>query len=146
VKRNADGSIERYNARLVAQGCGQRPGFEYNETFAPTPQWASLRSILALAAIEDLILYSVDISNAFLHGKVKEEIYMKQPEGFVQKNSDWVLRLQKSLYGLKQAGRVWIETLHKALKSMGFCRRPRKPRLDWFFFPSFLHAGRRASV
>jgi hypothetical protein len=122
VKRNADGSIERYKARLVAQGCGQRPGFEYHETFAPTPKWASLRSILALAAIEDLILYSVDISNAFLHGKLEEEIYMKQPEGFVEKNPQWVLRLLKSLYGLKQAGRVWIQTLHRALTTMNFSR------------------------
>lgn len=122
VKRNADGSIERYKARVVAQGFSQRPGFEYHDTFAATPRWASLRAVLALAAIENLVLYSVDISNAFLNGELKEEVYMKQPEGFEQKNPDWVLRLQKSLYGLKQAGRVWHETLHKALVEMGFAR------------------------
>jgi hypothetical protein len=122
VKRNADGSIERYKARLVAQGFGQRPGFDYQDTFAATPKWASLRAILALAAIENLVLYSVDISNAFLNGKLNEEVYMKQPEGFEQKTPDWVLRLWKSIYGLKQAGRVWHETLHKVLVGMGFRR------------------------
>ena len=72
VKRNADGSIERYKGRLVAKGFSQRPGFDYNETFAPTPKWASIRAILALAALEDLELESVDISSAYLNGELKE--------------------------------------------------------------------------
>ena len=71
VKRNADGSIERYKGRLVAKGFSQRPGFDYNETFAPTPKWASIRAILALAALEDLELESVDISSAYLNGELK---------------------------------------------------------------------------
>jgi len=82
VKRNADGSIERYKARVVAQGFAQRPGFDFTETFAPTPKWAALRAILALAAIEDLELESVDISAAYLNGELQEEVYMWQPEGF----------------------------------------------------------------
>lgn len=122
VKRNADGSIERYKGRLVAQGFSQRPGFDYTETFAPTPKWASLRAILALAALEDLELDSVDISSAFLNGELHEEVYMRQPEGFEQRGNDWVWRLLKSLYGLKQAGRVWHEKLHSVLSSMGFER------------------------
>ena len=68
VKRNADGSIERYKGRLVAKGFSQRPGFDYNETFAPTPKWASIRAILALAALEDLELESVDISSVGCSG------------------------------------------------------------------------------
>ena len=90
VKRNADGSIERYKGRLVAKGFSQRPGFDYNETFAPTPKWASIQAILALAALEDLELKSVDISSAYLNCKLKEEVYMKQPEGFEEKSPDWV--------------------------------------------------------
>ena len=90
VKRNADGSIERYKGRLVAKGFSQRPGFDYNETFAPTPKWASIRAILALAALEDLELESVDISSAYLNGELKEEVYMKQPEGFEEKLPEWV--------------------------------------------------------
>ena len=85
VKRNVDGSIKHHKARLVAKGFAQHPGFDYTETFAPTPKWAALRAILALAALEDLHLESVDISSAFLNGTLTEEVYMQQPEGFVEK-------------------------------------------------------------
>ena len=122
VKRNADGSIERYKARLVAQGFSQRPGSDYHETFAPTPQWAALRTVLVLAAFEDLHLESVDISSAFLNGRLKELVYMRQPEGFEERGAGWVWRLKRSLYGLKQAGRVWHETLNEKLEEMGFKR------------------------
>ena len=81
VKRNADGTVERYKGRLVTQGFSQRPGFDFTETFAPTPKWAALRAVLAIAALEDLELESVDISSAFLNGTLKEEVYMKQPNG-----------------------------------------------------------------
>lgn len=84
IKRNANGSIERYKGRLVAKGCSQRPGWNFIETFAPTPKWIVLRAILAIASAEDLELESVDISSAFLHGEIDSEIYMQQPEGFVQ--------------------------------------------------------------
>ena len=120
VKKNADGSIERYKGRLVAQGFSQRPGFDFTETFAPTPKWASLRAILALAALEDLHLESVDISTAFLNGHLEEEVYMRQPQGFVEKNNNWVWRLVKSLYGLKQAGRCWHKKLNEELEKLGF--------------------------
>ena len=76
VKRNADGSIECYKGQLVAKGFSQRPGFEFNETYAPTLKWASLHAILALATLEDLKLESVDISSAYLNGELKEEVYM----------------------------------------------------------------------
>src|SRR6266516_3232686 len=122
VKRNADGSIERYKARLVAEGFAQRPGFDFTETFAPTPRWAALRAILALAAIEDLALESVDISAADLNGKLKEEVFMWQPEGVVEKGDDWYWRLLKSVYGLKQAGRCWHKKLNEVLEQMGFKR------------------------
>lgn len=122
VKRNADGSIERYKARLVAQGFSQRPGSDYHETFAPTPRWAALRAVLVLAAFEDLHLESVDISSAFLNGTLKETVFMRQPEGFEEKGAGWVWRLKRSLYGLKQAGRVWHETLNERLEEMGFKR------------------------
>jgi hypothetical protein len=122
LKRNPDGSVERYKARLVAQGFAQRPGFDFTETFAPTPKWAALRAVLAIAAIEDLELESVDISSAYLNGKLEEEVYMRQPEGFVEKGKDWYWRLLKSLYGLKQAGRCWHKKLNEVLESMDFKR------------------------
>ena len=121
-KLNADGSLDRYKARLVAQGFSQRPGWDYTECFSPTYRIAALRLILALSAFEDLELRSVDISNAFLHGVLEEEIYMKQPEGFQQGPKDYVLPLAKAIYGLKQGGRQWNKVLHKVLISLGFKR------------------------
>ena len=120
VKRNADGSVERYCARLVAQGFSQHPGFEFTETFAPTAKWSSLRAILALAALEDLELESVDISSAYLNGELDADVYMRQPEGFVDGNRQLVCKLLKSLYGLKQGGRMWYQKLDSVLQGMGF--------------------------
>ena len=68
IKRNPDGSIERYKVRLVAKGFSQRPGYDYVETFAPTVRMATIRTVLALAALEDLELHSLDISQAFING------------------------------------------------------------------------------
>jgi hypothetical protein len=112
-----------YKARVVAQGFSQRPGVDFTETFTPTTKWAALRSIFALAAFEDLELESVDISNAYLNGKLKDvEVYMKQPEGFEVKDSSWAAKLQKGLYGMKQGGRCWYEKLDQVLQSEGFRR------------------------
>ncbi len=122
VKHNADGSLDRYKSRLVAKGYSQRPGFDFKETFAPTVRYSTICIVLALAALEDLELRSIDISHAYLNGTLEEEIYMQQPEGFEVGGPDHVCRLRKSLYGLKQAGRVWNKTLHSVLSSMGFKR------------------------
>ena len=110
IKEKADGSIERYKARIVAQGFSQKPHLDYTETFAPVAKFASLRSILAISAIEDLELHHMDVSSAFLNGDLDEEIYMSQPEGFVQPGQEHlVCRLRKSLYGLKQSPRQWYQ-------------------------------------
>ena len=84
MKHNTDGSVERYKARLVAKGFSQRPGFDYFETFAPTAKFAAIRAILALSALEDFHLRSVDISHAFINGDLDTVVYMEQPEGFEQ--------------------------------------------------------------
>lgn len=97
VKRKADGSIERYKARLVAKGFSQRPGFDFEQTFAPTAKWAALRAILALAALEDLEVETVDISNAYLNGELEHDVYMQEPEGFQQLGPGWALKLIKSM-------------------------------------------------
>ena len=99
IKHNPDGTIERYKARLVVKGYSQRPGFDFFDTFAPTARRAAIRTILALAAIEDLEVDHVDISTAFLNGDIDAEIYMDQIEGFPQGNHNEVLKLMKNLYG-----------------------------------------------
>lgn len=120
-KYNPDGTVERLKGRLVAKGCNQRPDFDYLETFAPTVRMASIRTILAIAAIEALDLRSVDISHAYINGKLQEEIYMQQPEGYHFGNPGDVLRLNKSLYGLKQAGRVWSQKLQFSIGYIEHC-------------------------
>jgi hypothetical protein len=121
VKRNPDGSVERYKARLVAKSCAQRPGVDFDETFAPTTKWAALRTILALAGVEDWELESVDISDAYLNGELNDaDVYMEQPEGFADRDPSWVARLLKGLYGLKQDGRKWFERLEQVLIELGF--------------------------
>jgi len=122
VKHNADGSLDCYKARLVAKGYSQCPGFDFKKTFAPTVRYATIWIILAITALEDLELRSVDISHAYLNGELEEEIYMQQPEGFEVGGLDYVCRLLKSLYGLKQAARVWNKLLHSVLSKMGFKR------------------------
>jgi hypothetical protein len=72
VKRNPNGTVERYKARLIAKGFSQHPGIDFDETFAPTTKWAALRTILALAALENLELESIDISNAYLNGELHD--------------------------------------------------------------------------
>jgi hypothetical protein len=123
VKRNPDGTVERYKARLVAKGFGQRPGVDFDETFAPATKWAALRAILALAALENLELESIDISNAYLNGELHDvDVYMQQPDGFAERVSTWVARLLKGLYGLKQGGREWFRRLEEVLVELGFAR------------------------
>jgi hypothetical protein len=120
-KYRADGSFERYKGRLVAQGFSQCPGFEYLEVFAPTVRLPTLRIILALAALHDLHLWSVDVSNAYLNGDMDCDVYMEQPEGFAQGNpKELVCLLKKSLYGTKQGGNRWNRKMRAALESMGF--------------------------
>src|ERR1700742_2818293 len=101
-------------------GFHQRPGFDYMETFAPTPKWVSIRTILALAAIEDLEVDHVDISTAFLNGEIDADVYMDQIEGFPQGPPGTVLKLNKGLYGLKQSPRLWYQKLDNILSSIGF--------------------------
>lgn len=125
VKRKADGSIDRYKARLVAQGCGQRPGIDFDQVFAPTARLAALRTILVQAALAGEHIESIDISNAYLNGELEKEyeVYMRQPEGFEKDGPNgehWVCRLVKGLYGLKQSGRLWYHKLGKTLAKLGF--------------------------
>lgn len=120
-KRNSDGVIYRHKSRLVAKEYTQEDGIDYEETFAPVAKMTSIRVVLAIAVAENLTFWQMDVDTAFLNGKLEEEIYMEQPEGFVDpEHPDWVCRLKRCIYGLKQASRVWNKTLDKHLKTKGF--------------------------
>jgi len=122
IKRTETGVVERYKGRIVAKGFAQRPGFDFNETFAPTIRQSTLRVLCAMAAQDDLHMRSVDITAAFTNGDLDETIYMQQPEGFHVGDPNTVCVLGKAIYGLKQASRQWNLKLHDALSSMGYSR------------------------
>ena len=120
-KVGADGNICSYKARLVAQGFSQKLGIDYDETFSPVVRFESVRSLLALAAQHNLHVHQMDVSSAFLNGNLSEELYMTQPKGFIEKGKEnLVCKLNKAIYGLKQAPKCWNASLDKYLKSLKF--------------------------
>ncbi len=128
VKHKADGTVDRFKARLVAQGYSQQYGVDYNEVFAPVTRANSIRVILSIANAMDMEISQMDVTTAFLHGSLDEEIYMRQPEGYEdQKNPDHVCKLQKSLYGLKQAARCWNGVIDKHFKDSGYIQNRADP-------------------
>ena len=129
-KHNVDGTVERYKARLVARGFVQERGIDYEETFAPVARSATIRTLLAVAVQRNMEVHQMDVTTAFLHGELNEEVYMTQPEGYVQKGSEsLVCKLKKSLYGLKQAPRCWNLKLHDYLVNIGYKQSPSEPCL-----------------
>lgn len=128
IKRKADGSVDKYKARLVARGFTQKYGEDYFTTFSPVAKLASFRTILAIAARLDWDIESFDFNGAYLNGELddNEEIYMQSPPGY-EEDSGTVKKLRKSLYGLKQAGRKWYDTLSRALANLGFATSEADP-------------------
>ncbi|KAI3510913.1 hypothetical protein L1887_18051 [Cichorium endivia] len=125
TKYRADDTIDRHKARLVAQGFSQILGVDYSHTFSPVVKAATVRIVLSLAVINGWSLHQLDVNNAFLHGVLREPIYMEQPPGFHDSRfPNHVCRLHKALYGLKQAPRAWFHRLSTFLTTNGFeCSR-----------------------
>ena len=105
-----DGSIDKFKARLVAKGFKQKTDLDFFDTFSSVTRITSIRLLIAIATIFDLKIHQMDVITAFLNGDLEEEIYMDQPEGFVEPGQESkVCKLTKSLYGLKQAPKQWHE-------------------------------------
>ncbi|GJW12018.1 ribonuclease H-like domain, reverse transcriptase, RNA-dependent DNA polymerase [Tanacetum coccineum] len=121
TKKDANGNIVKHKARLVAKGYIQEHGIDFEEVFAPVARMETIRLLLAIAANNKWEVHHLDVKSAFLHGDLKEEVYVTQPEGFIKKQDQGkVYRLIKALYGLRQAPRAWNIKLDNTLKSLDF--------------------------
>jgi hypothetical protein len=128
VKKDLNGNIIRYKARLVAQGFFQVFGQDYTDTYSPVARFTSVRMILALGAQLGLTIHQMDVDTAFLNAPITEDIWVKVPEGTkLPEGDDGVYKLLKSLYGLKQAPREWNNMINDYLISQGFERLEADP-------------------
>ncbi|CAI7836952.1 unnamed protein product [Closterium sp. NIES-53] len=123
VKTKADGTIDKFKARWVVRGFDLEHGRDFTETFAPVSRHTSLRILLVIAAIERKKLRQIDVANAFLYAPVYAEIFVEQPHGF-NADPNQICQLEKSLYGIKQAPRLWQQHLHTRLIRIGFSQLP----------------------
>nr|GFA80567.1 retrovirus-related Pol polyprotein from transposon TNT 1-94 [Tanacetum cinerariifolium] len=129
-ERDEENTVIRNKSRLVAKGYAQKEGVDFEEYFAPVARLEAVRLFIAYAAHKSFTIYQMDVKTAFLYGPLKEEVYINQPDGFVDPyHLDKVYRLKKALYGLKQAPRAWYDELSKFLLSKGFSKGSIDPTL-----------------
>ncbi|GJR82254.1 retrovirus-related pol polyprotein from transposon TNT 1-94 [Tanacetum coccineum] len=122
-KKDEDQTVIRNKARLVAKGYAQEEGINFEESFAPITHLEAVRIFIAHAAHKSFPIYQMDVKTTFLNGPLKEEVYVAQPEGFVDPDHpEKVYLLRKALYGLKQAPRAWYDELSNFLMSKGFTK------------------------
>nr|GEV72830.1 retrotransposon protein, putative, Ty1-copia subclass [Tanacetum cinerariifolium] len=123
-----DGAVYIFKARLVAKGFTQTYGVDYEETFSHVADIRAIRILIAIAAYYDYEIWQIDVKTAFLKGHLFEEVYMEQPEGFVNpKYPNHVCKLKRSIYGLKQASRQWNKRFDDEIKKFGFTQNPDEP-------------------
>jgi histone deacetylase 1/2 len=121
IKKHADGTIDRYKARVVAKGFKQRYGLDYEDTFSHVVKIITIRLVLSISVSRGWSLRQLDVKNAFLHGILEEDVYMKQPPSFGSStNPNYICKLDKALYGLKHAPRAWYSRLSFKLSTLGF--------------------------
>ncbi|KAJ9551807.1 hypothetical protein OSB04_015852 [Centaurea solstitialis] len=127
-KTDMDGNVHTFKARLVAKGFTQTHGIDYDETFSPVAMLKSIRILMAISAYFNYEIWQMDVKTAFLNGKLTEDVYMEQPEGFEDpKNPSKVCKLLKSIYGLKQASRSWNLHFDERIKEFGFTKSEFEP-------------------
>ncbi|GKA12775.1 retrovirus-related pol polyprotein from transposon TNT 1-94 [Tanacetum coccineum] len=130
VKLDELGGILKNKARLVARGYRQEEGIDFEESFAPVARLEAIRIFLAFAAHMNMVVYQMDVKTEFLDGNLREEVYVIQPDGFMDKdNPNHVYKLKKALYGLKQALRAWYDMLSSFLISQDFSKGSVDPTL-----------------
>nr|GEZ50016.1 retrovirus-related Pol polyprotein from transposon TNT 1-94 [Tanacetum cinerariifolium] len=129
-KRDDENTVIRNKYRLVAKGYAQKEGVDFEESFAPVARLEAVRLFIAYVAHKSFTVYQMDVKIAFLYGPLKEEVYVNQPDGFVNPyHPDKVYHLNKALYGLKQALRAWYDELFNFLVSKGFSKGSIDPTL-----------------
>nr|GEX07466.1 Gag-Pol polyprotein [Tanacetum cinerariifolium] len=122
-KRDEENTILRIKARLVAKGYAQKEGIDFEESFSPVARLEVICLSVVYAALKSFQVYQMDIKTTFIYGPLKEEVYVNQPDGFVDPyHPDQVYRHKKALYGLKQALRAWYDELWNLLVSKGFSK------------------------
>jgi hypothetical protein len=130
TKLSSTGEIIRRNCRIVGRGFAQREGIDYNDTFASVIRYDTVKCIIAIAASGNRRLFHGDFTTAYLNAPLKEDIYIELPLGYKQQmEGDIVLKLMKSLYGLKQSGRNWREMINGWMKDYGFAQSLKDPCL-----------------
>ena len=128
LKHSCNGTVERFKARLLVKGYTQKYGIDNGETFSPVVRFSSIRCLLAFAVQNDLLIHQMDVETAFLNGKLDEEIYMQQPEGYVKPGEEHlVCKLEKWLYGLKQSSRCWNKVFRECFEKTGFIQASADP-------------------
>ncbi len=121
IKRHADGSVECYKARWVAKGFTQHHSINFSDTFTPVCHTKGLWMLIALAITDDLEIQPININTAFLHTQLEDNTLVAQPEGFINnQHPNWVCKLHKSLYSLRQAPLKWFKTINTHLCTNDF--------------------------
>ncbi|GKE25266.1 retrovirus-related pol polyprotein from transposon TNT 1-94 [Tanacetum coccineum] len=130
LKLDEYGDVLKNKARLVAKGYRQEERIDFKESFAPVARIEAIQIFIANAASKNMIIYQMDVKTTFLNGELKEEVYVCQPEGFVNPDHPThVYRLKKALYGLKQAHRAMYDTLSRFLLDNKFSKGAVDPTL-----------------
>ncbi|KAJ9564698.1 hypothetical protein OSB04_000664 [Centaurea solstitialis] len=127
-KTDMDGNVHTFKARLVAKGFTQTHGIDYDETFSPVAMLKSIRILMAISAYFNYEIWQMDVKTTFMNGKLTEDVYMEQPEGFEDPNNpNKVCKLLKSIYGLKQASRSWNLHFDERIKEFGCAKSEFEP-------------------
>lgn len=132
TKRDTEGQVEKYKARLVARGHIQKVGIDYEEIFAPVTRYEIIRTLLAAAIEEEMYVDQMYVISAYVQGNLSDEVFMEQPQTFIEGNPEIVCKLNKPLYGLKQSGREWHKRLDEFIIQQGGSRNEADPCLYVF--------------